>query len=97
MFNVYDQPCKNCLLSKDRIVSPERAKIIIGECLKAQTHFICHKSSMEGGEVCCHRFYKKFKNRIAKLQIFERLNMITFKKQQSADELLMPHRKYSFK
>ena len=93
MFNVYSQSCKNCLLSKDRIVSLERAKTIVGECLEKQTHFICHQSSMEGGEVCCHRFYKKFKDKIAKLQIFERLNMITFEKQQPS-EPLMPHRKF---
>jgi hypothetical protein len=94
MFNVYNQPCQNCLFSKDRIVSLERAKTIVAECLEAQTHFICHKS--EDGEVCCHRFYKKFKNKIAKLQIFERLNMVVFKKQPSA-EPLMPYHKMRHK
>jgi hypothetical protein len=93
MFKVYEESCNNCLLSKDRIVSPESAKATIEKCLEAQTHFICHKSSMEGGEVCCNRFFKKFKNRITKLQIFERLNMITFEKQQPAKPLL-PYRKY---
>jgi hypothetical protein len=80
MFDVYDQPCKNCLFSKDRIVSPKAAKEIITECLEQQTHFICHKSSMKGGEVCCHSFYKKFIDKIDKLQIFERLNLIRFQK-----------------
>ena len=93
MLKVYNEPCRNCLFSKDRIVSPERTKVVIGECVEGQTHFICHKSSMEGGEVCCHGFYKTFKNKIAKLQIFERLNMIAFEKQHPA-EPLTPYRKY---
>ena len=96
MFDVYDQPCKNCLFSKDLIVSPKTAKEIITECLEQQTHFICHKSSMEGGEVCCHRFYKKFRGKIAKLQIFERLNLIRFEKQPTG-EPLTPYQKFANK
>ena len=96
MFDVYDQPCKNCLFSKDRIVSPKAAKEIIAECVEQQTHFICHKSSMEGGEICCHSFYKKFSGKIAKVQIFEWLNLIRFEKQPT-DEPLTPYQKFANK
>jgi hypothetical protein len=96
MFDIYDQPCKNCLLSKERIVSPKEAKRVIAECVEHQTHFVCHKSSMEGGDVCCHSFYKKFRSKIAKIQIFERLNLITFKKQPAA-EPLTPYQKFAKK
>ena len=96
MFDIYDQPCKNCLLSKERIVSPKAVKQIIAECVEQQTHFVCHKSSMEGGDVCCHSFYKKFRGKIAKIQIFELLNLITFKKQTAA-EPLTPYQKFAKK
>lgn len=52
---VFNHSCQNCLLSKDRIVSPERAKEIIGECKKKQKHFICHKSD----DIVCRTFYDK--------------------------------------
>ena len=35
---VFNKSCQNCLLSKDRIVSPERAKEIIEECKKKQMY-----------------------------------------------------------
>lgn len=81
MFQVYQSSCENCLFSKNRIVSPERAKEIISTCLKEQTHFICHKSSMEGGEICCHSFYKKLGKRVGKIKVFEHLGIITFSNQ----------------
>ena len=54
---VYKQPCKNCLLSKDRIVSGKRAKEIIKGCVQERTHFICHKASMNSEDVCCKTFF----------------------------------------
>ena len=45
---VYKECCKNCLLSKDRIVSEERSKEIINGCKKEQTHFVCHKVRNRG-------------------------------------------------
>lgn len=76
MFKVYDQPCKNCLLSKDRIVSPKRAKEIIKGCAQDQSHFICHKASMEGKDVCCHTFYEEFGHVSQLIRIMQRINGI---------------------
>lgn len=71
---VYNKSCKNCLLSKDRIVSPERAKEIIDECKKKQKHFICHKSD----DVVCRTFYDKLGHYSQVIRIAERLNMLKF-------------------
>ena len=68
-FKVYKQPCKNCLLSKDRIVSGQRAQEIIQECAQNQTYFICHKSSMKGGAICCKTFFDNLSH-LSKLATF---------------------------
>jgi hypothetical protein len=36
--------CSQCLTTRNRIVSGERAAEIIRECRKTDTHFLCHKS-----------------------------------------------------
>ena len=33
MKQIFNKPCKNCLFSKDRIVSQERANEIINDCV----------------------------------------------------------------
>jgi len=57
MFEVKKERCDQCLYSKDKIVSNSRRKEIISGCRSSDSHFICHKSSMEGGETCCRGFY----------------------------------------
>lgn len=59
MLKVYKTCCQNCLLSPDRIVSPESAKRKIAECKEAQAYFICHTASMEGEDIVCKAFYDK--------------------------------------
>lgn len=63
--------CSNCLFTKDRVVSEDRANEIIADCTEdPSSHFTCHVASMEGRDVCCHNFYKKqlnVKMRLAKL------------------------------
>ncbi len=87
MITVYNQPCKNCLLSPDRIVSPERAKDILNQCAKEQTHFVCHKASMNGENICCHRFYKELGHKSELIRIAERLNVVVFKDQEDSERL----------
>lgn len=72
-FKVYKEKCSNCLLTKDRIVSPKRAKELIEEIKEEQTYFICHKSSMEGGGVCCKTFYDTMGQVSQQVRIAERL------------------------
>lgn len=87
MFKVYKTQCKNCLLSKDRIVPSSRAAEIIKSCVEEQTHFICHKASMNEEDVCCRKFYEEFGNKVNKIKIFDRLKMVEFVDQPDAEKI----------
>ena len=77
MLQVFNSKCQNCLFKQDRIVSPERAKEIITECIDQNTHFICHCSTMlNSGNVCCRGFYDIHGDEIQKIQIAKRLNLV---------------------
>lgn len=87
-FKVFDTPCKNCLLSKERLVSPERAKEMVKSCIKDQTHFICHKAQLNGqGDVCCKTFFDKIGDKINKIRVFKSLKMIVFVKHKNSKKL----------
>jgi len=88
MFKVYSEPCKNCLLSKDVIVGPERVKQIIAEIKRDQSYFICHKS--EG--ICCKTFYDKLGHLSQMIRIAERLNMVQVV-EHADNKKLIPYRK----
>lgn len=90
-FEVYESNCNNCLLSKDSIVSPDRRKEIISSCLSEDSHFICHKSSINGGNVCCKSFYDKLGHRINLIRIAGRLGVIKFVPLKD-NEKLTPYR-----
>lgn len=45
------QKCGQCLTTRNRIVSGERAAAIVRDCRKTQTHFFCHKAP---SEKCVH-------------------------------------------
>jgi hypothetical protein len=84
---VYKTKCKNCLLSPDSIVSPERRKDIIKKCNKEQSFFICHKASFNGDDICCKTFYEKLGHVSQLVRIAERLNAITFVDQPEHEKL----------
>jgi hypothetical protein len=84
MFKVFKESCRNCLLTKDRIVSPKRAKDLIENCKGKQTYFICHKSD----NVCCHNYYKELGEYSQLARIAERLNMVEFVEQTDKSRLL---------
>ncbi len=46
-------PCAECLTTRNRIVSGERAASIIRECKAEGTHFVCHKGSERDQIVHC--------------------------------------------
>lgn len=80
-FKVYKHPCKNCLLTKNKIVSDERKKDILSDIMQQQSYFVCHKSSMseEGGQgVCCKKFYDDMGHFSQMIRIAERLNAVEF-------------------
>jgi len=92
MCKVYSECCKNCLLSKDRIVSGKRAKEIIDGCIRNQTYFICHKSD----EIVCKTFYDKFGFYSQLIRIAERLGVLKFVPQTN-NEKLISHRELNQK
>lgn len=47
------RPCSQCLATRNRIVSGERAAEIIKGCKREGTHFICHKGQLAGEIVHC--------------------------------------------
>ena len=84
---VFKECCKNCLLSEDRIVSSKRAKEIIKNCAENQTHFICHKASMNGDEVVCKKFFVTMGYKSQMVRIAQRLNALEFVEQSDTEKL----------
>ena len=44
---ICEKKCDECLFTKNRLVSVERAKELILECLENDQYFICHKSTLK--------------------------------------------------
>ena len=85
---VFKECCKNCLLSEDRIVSSKRAKEIIKDCAESQTHFICHKATMNGDEeVVCKKFFDTIGYKSQMVRIAQRLNALEFVEQSDTEKL----------
>lgn len=84
---VYKECCKNCLLSPDSIVSPNRRREIINNCVSKSSHFICHKASMRDEDVCCKTFYDELGHTVNLIRIAQRLNMVEFVEQPDTERL----------
>ena len=52
-FYVMAKCCGECLYGKNKIVSDERRDELLAELQSRDNHFICHKASIAGKEVCC--------------------------------------------
>jgi hypothetical protein len=52
-FEVMAERCAQCLYGPDKIVSDRRRKEILREINRKDCHFICHKASIAGRDVCC--------------------------------------------
>jgi hypothetical protein len=87
MLKVYQECCHNCLLSKDRIVSPKRAKELLKEIAEKQSYFVCHKASMNGEEIVCKTFFDKLGHQSQMIRIAERLNVVQFVEQNNTEKL----------
>lgn len=87
MFKVFKEPCKNCLLSKDRIVSAGRAKEIIKDCAVNQTYFICHKASMKGKETCCKTFFDNLSHLSNVARLAKGIGAVEFVEQEDSKKL----------
>jgi len=87
MLKVYKECCDNCLLTKDRIVSPKRAKDLLEEIAEKQSYFVCHKASMNGEEIVCKNFFDKLGHQSQLIRIAERLNSVQFVEQTKTEKL----------
>jgi hypothetical protein len=52
-FKVMAERCNECLFGPDKIVSNERRSEILREITQRDSHFICHKATIEGLKVAC--------------------------------------------
>lgn len=75
-FQVCEKPCDQCLFSKDRIVSEARMREILAGCARDDKHFVCHKATIAGRDVCCRTFFDTRDAQI--IRIAGRLGMIEF-------------------
>lgn len=87
MLKVYKECCGNCLLSKDRIVSPRRAKQLLKEIAEKQSYFVCHKASMNNDEIVCKKFFDELGHQSQMIRIAERINVVQFVEQNNTKKL----------
>ena len=76
MLQVKKKCCGQCLFSKNKIVSEARKKSLLKEIQKDDTHFICHKATIEKKEIVCRGFYEQRTSQM--IRIAQRLNMVEF-------------------
>ena len=68
--------CNQCLFSKNKIVSDERKEQILRDCRRNDTHFTCHKASIEEKDIVCRGFYERETSQM--IRISGRLGMLKF-------------------
>lgn len=73
---IAQSPCDQCLFSKNRIVSKERFKEIVKDCLHGDDHFLCHKGTLEGIKIVCNGFYTRYDSK--SIRIAEALRFTEF-------------------
>lgn len=71
--NIKKKCCNQCLFTKNKIVSDARRDSIVRDCLKNDSHFICHKSTIEHGNDVCTGFAKKYSSQ--SIRISDRLGL----------------------
>lgn len=57
MARVMKERCAECLFTPGRIVSSQRMADVILECRRKNTHFCCHKGTIENQDVWCHGWW----------------------------------------
>jgi hypothetical protein len=55
---IAEKPCDECLFSKNKLVDEQRKRVILQQCYKDGSYFICHKATLVGRAVICHNFAK---------------------------------------
>lgn len=57
MFEVMKKRCDQCLFGANKIVSEKRKLGILRDIRENGGFFICHKSTIQGGDACCRGFF----------------------------------------
>lgn len=52
-FKVMKERCAECLYGRDKIVSDARRRQILRDLARKDNHFICHKATIAGLDICC--------------------------------------------
>ena len=81
---VFRTSCNDCLFSNNRIVSYERAAEIIYGCLENDNWFVCHKSLLDEGDVCCSSFFGLHKRDVLPLRLAVMCNAVEWIDQRPA-------------
>jgi len=79
-FKVAKTSCKQCLFSKNKIVSDDRKQEVL-DSIDDGSHFTCHLASRCGQDVCCRGFYDRnlnLKVRLAKLLEYSNPGFVEF-------------------
>ena len=76
MFKVKKEKCEHCLFTDQKIVSNSRRLEILASCRMNDSHFICHKSKISGGDACCKGFYDAQSTNL--IRVMDRLGAIEF-------------------
>lgn len=66
-FKVFDKPCDECLFGPNKIVSDKRMQEVINGCVRDDSHFICHKASMNKDDICCRSFFERFTTNLERM------------------------------
>lgn len=71
---VCEKKCDQCLFGKNKIVSNQRRKEILNNCVKTDSHFQCHKGTIVGEDIVCNGFYSSYSTNL--IRIMSRLGGI---------------------
>lgn len=55
---VMPEPCKNCLMGANRLVSEEVATKLVDSIIEKGNTFECHLSTIAGDPRCCNLFFR---------------------------------------
>lgn len=76
-FKVFDKPCDECLFGPNKVVSDKRKANIIEDCRARDSHFVCHKATINGDEdICCRSWFERFSTNLER--VCGRLGMLFF-------------------
>ncbi len=73
---VKNKCCDQCLFTKNKIVSERRKVELLDEIKKEDTHFICHKATIENQDHVCRGFYASKTSNL--IRVSQRLGLIEY-------------------